>query len=571
MWLGGQDGLFRYQDGRMRKYTTADGLATDFTTVLAEDQQGNLWIGGMGGLTRYDGEHFKAYTVREGLPSPAVRALYFDSQHVLWIGTYDGGLGRYEGTRFVKITKKDGLFSNGVFQILDDKHGYFWMSSNQGIYRVRKQDLNDFAAGRVASIQSIAYAQKDGMLTEECNGGHWPAGIRARDGKLWFPTANGVAIVDPDRVPVNTEPPNVDIESLLADFTPVPLASTVRLNPTQRNFQIEYTALNLMAPEHIRFRYKLEGLDKDWVSAGARRTAYYSHVPHGDYMFRVIAANRDGVWNLQGSSIQIEVAPYFYETWWFLAVVWLATAAALYVGWRRHTNRLTEAFAGQQAFTHQLIASQESERQRIAAELHDSIGQRLAIIKNLALMFSGNGHGPAASAAQLEDIVTESSQAMQEIRHIAYNLRPYQLDELGLAKAIEAMLKRASQASSVAFSSSLDHLDGLFPAESEISFYRIVQEAVNNILKHSSATHADVTALAEEGKLALRIRDNGKGFARPFKMGDPFPEGFGLRGISERAEILGGHILIETSPGGGTTVAIEFDLRRQRKSAGRPA
>jgi hypothetical protein len=448
----------------------------NFVTVLAEDRTGNLWIGGMGGLSRYDGHRFSAFTVSDGLPSASVRALYFDSDNVLWIGTYDGGLGRFDGVHFARITTRNGLFSNGVFQILEDANGYLWMSSNQGIYRARKQDLNDFVAGRLSGIHSIAYGKREGMLNEECNGGHWPAGVRARDGKLWFPTENGVAVVDPLRVPVDTAPPSVNIESLSSDLAPIPLTSAVKLNPRQRSFEIQYTALSFISPERIRFRYKLAGVDSDWANAGARRAAYYSHVPHGKYQFQVIAANRDGVWNFQGRSLEVEVLPYFYETWWFYTMVAFSAVGTLYIGWRRHTARLKEAFVSQQRFTHQLIARQESERERIAAELHDSIGQRLAIIKNMATMFSFNQQTPADGPAQLREISSESSQAIREIREIAYNLRPYQLDQLGLTKAIEAMLRKASQASGIVFSAALDPLDGCFPAESEISFYRIVQE-----------------------------------------------------------------------------------------------
>jgi signal transduction histidine kinase len=305
-------------------------------------------------------------------------------------------------------------------------------------------------------------------------------------------------------------------------------------------------------------------VDRDWVNAGPRRTAYYTQVPHGKFTFRVIAANRDGVWNVQGATLSIGVLPFFYETWWFWVLIALTATAALFVFWRRHTARMADAFAAQQAFTHQLIARQESERQRIASELHDSIGQRLAIIKNLVAVFVARGGHGAADSVQLQEITSESSQAIREIRDIAYNLRPYQLDGLGLTKAIEAMVKRASQASGIAMSVSLDNLDGLFPAESEISFFRIVQEAVSNILKHSSATEAQITALADEGKVHLRIHDNGKGFQRPFSIGEPFPEGFGLRGMSERAEILGGRTSIESSPGNGTTVSIEFDTHKRQ-------
>ena len=142
-----------------------------------------------------------------GLPSPTVRSLYVDRENVLWIGTYDGGLARYENGQFTRYTTRDGLFSSGVFQILEDSRGYFWMSSNQGIYRVRKEELNEFARGKIRAVTSIAYGKEDGMRNVECNGGHWPAGIRAHDGKLWFPTQDGVAVIDPEQLPVNRTAP----------------------------------------------------------------------------------------------------------------------------------------------------------------------------------------------------------------------------------------------------------------------------------------------------------------------------------------------------------------------------
>jgi streptogramin lyase len=201
---------------------TRDGLATNYATVLVEDHGGNLWIGGQGGLTRLSGGRFTAYTVRDGLPSPTVRSLYVDRENVLWIGTYDGGLARFENGQFTRYTTRDGLFSSGVFQILEDSRGYFWMSSNQGIYRVRKEELNEFARGKIRAVTSVAYGKEDGMRNVECNGGHWPAGIRARDGKLWFPTQDGVAVIDPEQLPLNRAPPPVIIESFLIEHKPVP-------------------------------------------------------------------------------------------------------------------------------------------------------------------------------------------------------------------------------------------------------------------------------------------------------------------------------------------------------------
>ncbi len=279
LWLGGDDKLVRYDKGVLRNFTTHDGLATDYATVLVEDRSGNLWIGGQGGLTRLSGGRFTSYTVRDGLPSPTVRSPYVDRENVLWIGTYDGGLGRFENGQFTRYTTRDGLFSSGVFQILEDSRGYFWISSNQGIYRVQKQELNEFAAGKISAITSIACGKADGMRSIECNGGHWPAGIRTRDGKLWFPTQDGVAIIDPEQVPINGNPPPVIIESFLVEHKPVPFDKPVRLSPAQTSFEIQYTAFSFANPERIQFKYKLEGLEQGWIDAGSRRTAYYSHLP----------------------------------------------------------------------------------------------------------------------------------------------------------------------------------------------------------------------------------------------------------------------------------------------------
>jgi signal transduction histidine kinase/ligand-binding sensor domain-containing protein len=565
LWFGCEDKLVRYQNGAVRSFTTRDGLATNYTIVLVEDHHGNLWIGGQGGLTRLSGNRFTPYTVHDGLPSPTVRALYVDPENVLWIGTYDGGLGRFDKGKFTRYTTRDGLFSDGVFQILEDSQGYLWMSSNQGIYRVQKQELNDFASGKINAITSIPYGKSDGMLSVECNGGHWPAGIRARDGTLWFPTQNGVAVIDPAQVPVNRNPPPVIIESCLVERRPVPFDRPVRLSPIQTSFEIQYTAFSFANPERIRFKYKLEGLDREWTDAGSRRTAYYSHLPPGNYNFKVIAANSDGVWNTEGKQLQISVLPPFYRTWWFLSIIFLTVAGALVFAWQRRVLQFKRAQAVQHAFTRQLITSQESERKRIAAELHDSLGQRLVVIKNLALislnggsLISGMPDGAASS--RIEEISAEASHALAEVREISYNLRPYQLDRIGLTKAIEALVKKVSRASTIAFTAEIDDIDDVFPKDSEIDFYRVVQECMNNVLKHSKATEAGVAVRRGAAELVLVVRDNGKGFTPGAAGGNPGSGGFGLIGIFERAQLLGGKPVVQSAPGQGTMISIEIPV-----------
>jgi signal transduction histidine kinase len=456
----------------------------------------------------------------------------------LWVGTYDGGLGRFKDGRFTRYTTREGLYNDGVFQILEDARGNFWMSSNRGIHRVRKQELNDFAEGKLRSLTSLAYGKSDGMLNAECNGGRWLAGIRARDGKLWFPTQDGVAVVDPETIQANPHPPSVLIESFLLDREPVAIAPQRRevwVTPDKENFEIAYTALSFINSELLRFRYKLEGLDHDWTEAGTRRSVYYSHLPPGSYTFKVIAANSDGVWNTEGQSLRITVLPPFYRIWWFLTLAVLAAAGAVFGTFKYRLRRLEQRQVAQRAFARQLIEFQEQERQRIAAELHDSLGQNLLIIKNRALLGQLAAEAEPQFREQFEQLADSAAQSVEEVREIARNLRPYHLDRLGLTAALEDMIEKVAASTTIRLIPELVPLDDLFSKEAAITLYRVVQESLNNIVKHSQAGEARVSIDRESDAVTITISDNGRGFAPP--RAEAKAGGFGLAGMAERVRI----------------------------------
>ena len=543
MWFGGDQGLIRLAGGYRTLLTKKNGLAADDVRVVINGCKGNLWIGGYGGLSSLYRGRVRAWTDRDGLPSNTIRALYEDAAGVLWIGTYDGGLGRLENGRFTRYTIREGLFNNGVFQILEDSRANLWMSCNRGIYYVSKRQLNDFAAGRISKITSVAYGKRDGMRNVECNGGLGPNGFKAHDGKLWFPTQDGVAVVDPEKLRGNIAPPPVIIESIAIDHAPVAFGRPLQITPDHENLEIQYTALSFISSERIRFRYQLSGLDRDWVEAGTRRAAYYSHLPAGNYIFRVSAAHDDGTWNPAGASVPIVVLPPYYRTWWFTLLLLALAVTSLSLFWRHRLKRFERAQAAQQAFSRQLIASQENERKRIAAELHDSLGQRLVIIKNLALLALQNRNGAGglsgAQREQVEEISAEVSGAVREVKEIAYNLRPFQLDRLGLTAAVRSLIESAAAVSSITFSAEIGDIDGLFPRDAEINFYRIVQECLNNIVKHSLAEHALAWTERSGPRLTLTISDDGTGFVSESTHADRPLDGFGLTGISERRSSLG--------------------------------
>jgi signal transduction histidine kinase len=471
-------------------------------------------------------------------------------------------LSRLHDGKFTTYTPRQGLFDHGVFQILEDARGQFWMSCNRGIYRVSRRELNDFAAGLRSSITSVAYGKADGLLNPECNGGSQPSGWKTRDGRLWFPTQDGVAVINPNQVEINEWPPPVLIEEARLGSNPLAFSDVVEIPAGQDNLELHYAGLSFINPEKMKFKYKLEGLDNDWVEAGNRRTAYFSHLPPGEYTFRVVAANSDGVWNSVGAQIRVIVRPPFWRTWWFLLICAALLCGGLAFAYRRRISKLKRAHAAQEAFSRQLIASQENERKRIAAELHDGLGQNLLVIKNRALLgLKGNGDTEQAKR-QLMEISDTSSQAIEEVREIAYALRPFHLDRLGLTKAIEAILKQVSASSEIEFTSRIDPIDNLFSKESEINLYRIVQESVNNIVKHSGASRARVEIERDARGVLISIRDNGHGFALDETASHKSRgDGLGLAGISERARILGGKHTVQTSVGEGTTVTIKIGLK----------
>ncbi len=557
-WLGFNGELFREKDGVKEQFDGKDGLQ-GYVQQIYEDRRGRLWICTYSGLAEYVGGRLRFLTERDGLSSNHIRAIHEDSDGVLWIGTYDGGLNRFKDGRFTRYTTMEGMFSNGVFSILEDRRGNFWMGSNQGIHRVRRQQLNELADGKLARIDATAYGAADGMLSTECNGGRYPSAIKARDGRLWFPTLNGVAVVDPEAISFNPMPPLVVVESVRLDRAALDFHQPIAIQPGQAQLEIEYAGLSFIKPEHVRFRYRLEGLDKDWIEAGNRRVAYFSHLPAGNYTFHVIAANSDGVWNETGARLAVTVYPPFWQTGWFVLLACLSSLMLIVLLYRARIRKLKHAQAAQEAFARQLLASQEGERKRIAAELHDGLGQNLLVIKNWATLAKRALEPDSKARSPIEEVTTAAARTVEEVREIAHNLRPYHLEEIGLTDAIAAMVERVAEASGIHFTTQMDTLGTWLSPEAEINLYRVIQECLNNIVKHAQATAAEISIRQHAQNLVVVIKDNGLGFdlAQVLNRKD---RGFGLAGLAERVRLLGGKETIQSEPGKGTAITITLNL-----------
>ena len=570
MMLGTAKGIYILHGKDFQLLTARDGLATDDVRVIIGGRDGSVWMGGYGGLTQMQGSRFKRWTEKDGLPSNNVRSIYEDAAGNLWIGTYDGGLGLLRDGKWSTFNKDRGLFDNGAFQVLEDAHDNLWISSNRGIYRVNKKQLLAVSERRSKRIESIGYGRSDGMLSVECNGGLWPAGAKDNRGFLWFPTQDGVAVVNPNALTLSPQGPKAVIESVIVDHVATGSVDEVRMLPGQSSLEIQYTALSFTKPEQIHFQYKLDGVDEDWEYVGQRRTAYYKHLSPGEYVFHLVAMNSDGVASKTERTLLVRVIPPFYLKWWFVSVVCLVVLATVWFAWTYRIRQLKKLQAAQKAFSQQLIASQEGERRRIAAELHDSLGQRLIVINNLAhflLKPKGKISSEEDRIQTLREITSEATAAMDETRAISYDLRPFQLDRLGLCKAIQGLARTVSIASGIKVTTELGEIDEVFPEELRINFFRIVQESVNNIVKHSGADQAEIKATVSDSAILLTIYDNGRGLPvepRPLLAG---PGGFGLSGIEERANLLNGTMSIRNGAVAGTILTVAFKLERKRTDA----
>jgi PAS domain S-box-containing protein len=359
-WGAGSDGLFRMKNGRIEMFPTkpVSSGGTGVVFCLADDGTGGLWAGTPHGLAHVVGSTVSMLTERDGLPGDdvrqlvrdrngelligtdkglasmtkegkigqvgatkgvAIRAIHRDRDGVLWLGTRGNGLIRLKDGKAATLRHRDGLLDDTVSQILEDRSDNLWMGCNRGVFRIRKSEVEEFARGRATSVASAAYGRRDGMLSEECNGGFQPAGIVTRSGRLLFPTTDGIASVDPGKVAENLVPPRVEIQALLADGTPQALDGRLEIPPSVRRIGLHFAAITFLAPERVRVRHRLEGLDPGWIeSVGVHETSY-THLPPGSYTFRMTASNSDGVWSPEGAALAFTVLPSFWATWWFRA------------------------------------------------------------------------------------------------------------------------------------------------------------------------------------------------------------------------------------------------------------
>lgn len=568
IWVASSQGIYIYDGTKLiRKVTEADGLYYSDSRVMFEDDDGTMWVGTNGGLhTIKDYKVSRIPLVDESgsefMDQPNIRTIHKDIDGIYWIGTYGDGLFRIKNEEVFRFTTEQGLFDNTSSHIIEDDEGNFWMGSNRGIHRVSRENLNKVADGEQDEIVSYSYGSVDGMNSPETNGGFQPSYIVEENGDFLLPTVAGVAKVSIKEVEVNKVPPPIYIESVRTSEGELKENKNIQLSHNEAFLEIQYSAINFTNPDKVKFRYRLEGLNDNWIEVGNRREALYSKIPPGEYKFRVIASNNDGFWNDEGASLDVIVTPPFWNTAWFYSIICLLVIGGVGLFYYRRVENLKEENEKQKKFSEQLIESQEQERRRIASELHDGLGQQILVIKNrleLAKKKSGN---KTELEGELDEIMQSAVISISEVRSISHGLRPVHLEKFGLTEAIENLCAELQDTISIEWSYHIDDVDGAIHENKEIHFYRVIQEGVKNIIKHSSAEEASVLIKRTENTISVTIWDDGKGFDLK---ANGISEGLGFLGMRERIQSLGGNIDIQSVTRKGTTIKIEIPTNEYGK------
>lgn len=550
MWVGTDgEGLFEFDGSKVHHYRSQDGLAGNRIRGLLSDRHGAMWISTNGnGISKYADGKFVTYTANDGLAGNRVAAIHEDEEGALWFATREG-LSRFKDGRFFTYGAESGLLVRFVYAILDDAQGNFWFSCAQGLFRVSKAELRDFAAGRIKKVASVDYGVRDGMKTRACNVGDQPTAWKTNEGSLMFCSMKGVVVVDPRRLYSSSLVPPVQIERVLINKQEQLINTDSQLPLGTGEVEIHYAALSYTAPEKVRFKYKLEGYDKDWVDAGTRRFAYYANLPPGHYSFKVIAGHIDGPWNEKGQAFGFFLKPHFYQTSLFLVLV---VAAVLLLAALLYRLRMVELKARYSAVL--------GERNRIAREIHDTLAQNLAgIALQLDSVNMQSPDIPAGLRQRLDQACNLVRYSLSEARRSVSDLRSDELEQRELAVVLPEIAERmAAGAALEARVQVLGTPEQLNP-RTEKNLLRIFQEAMANAVKHAGARTIKVELRYGHGSIVLYVSDDGSGFDTekiiPLGVGH-----YGLTGMRERAERIGGKLTLKSKLGQGTELLVEVPL-----------
>jgi signal transduction histidine kinase/ligand-binding sensor domain-containing protein len=556
VWDDEGGGVLRLRDGKWTNFRSGVRLPHYRCRVLYGDPQGRLWMGFEDGeVAVYESEEFRVYSSKDGLPLGRVFTIASDRAGHIWIGG-EAGLSRFDHGHFVTLTKDNGLPGNSISAIVEDDDGFLWLAGALAVFHVNPLELDRAVLASSYRIQGESFDANDGFRGLVRQREPFPTATKAADGRLWFSTTAGVAVIDPRHLPKNILAPPVTIEALKADNRTLTDFSELHLRPKTRSLQFEYAAPSLTAPERVRFRYKLEGFDDNWRGPTSARYVTYTNLPPRNYRFRLIACNNDGVWNEAGASLNFTILPAFYQTNWFLL---LCAAAAGCLAWATYQWRIRQVAARLDLNFKERL----SERTRIARELHDTL---LQSFQGLLLHFQrGRNLLPERTpeAMQMLDRALDGTeQAIVEGRDAIHDLRSFAPAPKSLAEELtslgEELISKHGNSDPAQILVVIEGLAQTLRPQYHVEIFRIAREALRNAVGHAQARRIETEIAYSKKLFRLRIRDDGKGIDLRVPDRDEHAGHWGLTGMRERAERIGGQLDVWSEPGAGTEVELRI-------------
>ena len=588
-WVGIDDTLNIYEKGGFTKINRRDGSPTGMILGITEATDNSLWVLSYGPPRKL--LHIVDRKVQEELPSPqtpAASSLVADPRGGIWLGLVNGDLARYrdgrlESFRFEHtpdsrvvqvivasdgavlgatafgligwsngtqriLNARNGLPCDGVNGVVEDGEGSLWLYMQCGLVNLPRTDVQRWWPRQDVRLQPSVLDALDGVQTGNPTAFESNA-VRAVDGRLWFTNASVAQTFDPAHRARNPIAPPVHVEQLIADHRNLPVEGDVRLPARTRDVEIDYTALSFAVPQKVRFRYRLEGRDRDWQEPGSRRQAFYTDLGPGTYRFHVIACNDDGVWNENGALLSFSVAPAYYQNGWFVALCVAAGAACLYLLYLLRVRQVTRVVLGR-------MQDRLAERERIARDLHDTLLQSVQglILKFQALANRVPRDEPIRRA--IETTLDHADRVVAEGRARVRDLRDSTLTLHDLPAAFQRVAEEHARGQTTAFRAVVEGSERkLHPMVLEES-YAIGREALLNALTHSEGRQIEVEIDYGPKQFRLRVRDDGRGIDPAVLEKGGRESHFGLQGMRERARKIGAHLDLRGRPGSGTEVAL---------------
>ncbi|HEV3060879.1 MAG TPA: triple tyrosine motif-containing protein [Vicinamibacterales bacterium] len=518
------------------------------TALLLDPLLGGLWLGFQGSVAYVkDGEIRASYAAADGLAEGRVNDLRFDASGALWVAM-ESGLSHVKGGRVVTLSSRNGLPCDAAHWSMEDDDHSVWLYMVCGLIRIATTELNAAVSDPTRKIQTTVFDSSDGVALRALPALYHPQVAKTADGQLWFSPGEGVGVINPRHLSINTLPPSVHIEQVTADRAIHEAASDLRLPALIRDLQIDYTALSFVAPEKVRFRYKLEGRDRDWQDVGSRRQALYADLSPGPYRFRVTASNNSGVWNETGASLDFSIAPAYYQTTSFRAASVVTALALLWTLYQVRLRQLAHVFDVR-------LQERLSERSRIARDLHDTLLQSTqALILHVQAAVKGLSRSDPARL-QIEHALDRADEVLIEGRARVQNLRA-SADTQDLATAIAATGQDLATTHPALFRVVVHGTARELHPITRDEMFLIAREALFNAFHHADASRIEVDITYESRDLRLRVADDGRGIDASVLQAGARSSHWGLPNMQERARKLGGECHVRSRPGAGTEIEI---------------